>query len=1093
MKLKIKLRNILSVKIHKIVLLLLALCIYNTAYGQNHRISVYGNNQSLQKVFEQIEEQTQLSITYNQTRLDVNRKIKGNFVDKELSFVMDALLKNTGFTCRYEAEHIVITPVEQKTEKAAAGQATQMKKITGKVTGVTGEPLIGANVLAVGGKQATITNLEGEFSLEVSDNSKLQVTYIGYLPQEVSTNGKTHFVIQLKEDSQLMDEVVVVGFGTQKKVNLTGAVTAVNIQETLGDRPITNVTAALQGVVPGLKIEGTTGTPGDNLSYNIRGTTSINGGGPLVLVNNVPMDINMIDPQDIESVSVLKDAASAAIYGSRSANGVIIITTKSGQEGKARIDIKYNHSWGTLSHKVPQANRKERLLYDQYRKEYFETYGGGNPDESSDILNDPLNSFFNVDNDYLDMITSTAQKDQVDISVGGGTKKLKYFINTGYYNEKGIISNTGFQRLNTRINSDYSPTDWMNMGSRISLTYSKKKGLNEGTLLSAVLTRRPYFNTYYPDGSLVGVFNGQKNPIAQVNYTTDFTDSYKANFFQFFEIKFNKYLKFRANINANFYLDKRKKLEPSLITDEWQKQNKGYSYNYLNWNWMNEDILTYARKIKDHNFTAMVGVSAQQWRYENETFVGINSSTDFIYTMNAFAANLDLSSTGSTLSNHSMASIFARVTYDYKGRYLLNAIMRRDGSSRFAPGHRWGTFPSVSAGWRISGEKFMQPLQDIVTDLKLRAGWGMNGNQGGFGNYAYMASMSVSKLPVSEGNLYPGLAIKPGSAANKELTWEKTSQWNLGLDLTMFDSRLSFSVDAYYKKTTDLLLTVSLPENVVPSSVTRNDGEMVNKGMEFTLSSQNFKGNFQWNTDFNISFNRNKLTKLGLNKVYYYAEMYESKEKAVILKEGLPLGTFFGYISEGVDPETGDIIYRDLNGNGFIDPEDRTTLGNAQPKFIYGMTNTFSYAGFDLSVFLQGSQGNKIFNASRIDMEGMTDFRNQSVRVLDRWKRPGMITNVPRVGNTENNHNSSRFVEDGSYLRLKTVTLSYNFPKKWLNKIHLSRLQAYVTGQNLFTLTKYKGYDPEVNAFGGDSVAQGVDYGTYPQSRAVIFGLNVEF
>lgn len=266
MKLKIKLRNILSVKIHKIVLLLLALCIYNTAYGQNQRISVYGNNQSLQKVFEQIEEQTQLSITYNQTRLDVNRKIKGNFVDKELSFVMDALLKNTGFTCRYEAEHIVITPVEQKKEKAAAGQATQMKKITGKVTGVTGEPLIGANVLAVGGKQATITNLEGEFSLEVSDNSKLQVTYIGYLPQEVSTNGKTHFVIQLKEDSQLMDEVVVVGFGTQKKINLTGAVTAVNIQETLGDRPITNVTAALQGVVPGLKIEGTTGTPGDNLS-----------------------------------------------------------------------------------------------------------------------------------------------------------------------------------------------------------------------------------------------------------------------------------------------------------------------------------------------------------------------------------------------------------------------------------------------------------------------------------------------------------------------------------------------------------------------------------------------------------------------------------------------------------------------------------------------------------------------------------------------------------------------------------------------------------------------------------------------------------
>ena len=513
-----------------------------------------------------------------------------------------------------------------------------------------------------------------------------------------------------------------------------------------------------------------------------------------------------------------------------------------------------------------------------------------------------------------------------------------------------------------------------------------------------------------------------------------------------------------------------------------------------NFEWLFENLLTYDCSFNKHNLSILGGATQQRAQYNGSWMAGFDLAESYPDIHSISAANqLDKDACGSSASAWTLASFLGRVAYNYDSRYLLTVNFRADGSSRFALGHRWGTFPSVSAGWRISGEKFMQPLQDIVTDLKLRAGWGMNGNQGGFGNYAYMASMSVSKLPVSEGNLYPGLAINPGSAANKELTWEKTSQWNLGLDLTMFDSRLSFSVDAYYKKTTDLLLTVSLPENVVPSSVTRNDGEMVNKGMEFTLSSQNFKGNFQWNTDFNISFNRNKLTKLGLNKVYYYAEMYESKEKAVILKEGLPLGTFFGYISEGVDPETGDIIYRDLNGNGFIDPEDRTTLGNAQPKFIYGMTNTFSYAGFDLSVFLQGSQGNKIFNASRIDMEGMTDFRNQSVRVLDRWKRPGMITNVPRVGNTENNHNSSRFVEDGSYLRLKTVTLSYNFPKKWLNKIHLSRLQAYVTGQNLFTLTKYKGYDPEVNAFGGDSVAQGVDYGTYPQSRAVIFGLNVEF
>ena len=297
-----------------------------------------------------------------------------------------------------------------------------------------------------------------------------------------------------------------------------------------------------------------------------------------------------------------------------------------------------------------------------------------------------------------------------------------------------------------------------------------------------------------------------------------------------------------------------------------------------------------------------------------------------------------------------------------------------------------------------------------------------------------------------------------------------------------------------YKKTKDLLLTVSLPDNVnLPGGITRNDGEMVNKGMEFSVSSQNLKGTFQWNTDFNISFNRNKLTKLGLNKIYYYAEMYETRESAVILKEGIPLGTFYGYVSEGVDPETGNIIYSDLNKNGSLDPGDRTEIGCAQPDFIYGMTNTFSYAGLNLSIFLQGSQGNDIFNASRIDTEGMFDFRNQSKAVLDRWKRPGMITDIPRVGNIENSHNSTRFVEDGSYLRLKTVTLSYDFNKKWLKKMHLSKLQAYVTGQNLLTLTKYSGYDPEVNAYGADAVAQGVDYGTYPQSKALIFGLNVEF
>lgn len=388
----------------------------------------------------------------------------------------------------------------------------------------------------------------------------------------------------------------------------------------------------------------------------------------------------------------------------------------------------------------------------------------------------------------------------------------------------------------------------------------------------------------------------------------------------------------------------------------------------------------------------------------------------------------------------------------------------------------------------------MEQSRDVVDDLKIRAGYGLTGNQGGIGNYAYLASMKGHKVPPTADNSYPGLAITPNSASNPELTWEKTTQYNIGLDLSLFDSRIMFTTDWYYKKTDDLLLTVSLPDNVnLPGGITRNDGQMENKGAEFVLSTQNLTGDFKWNTDFNLSFNKNKLLKLGLNKVYHYAEMYTTGESAIILKEGLPLGSFYGYKSLGVNVDTGDIDYEDISKNGSIGPEDRTIIGCAQPKFIYGITNDFSWKGLTLSIFFQGSYGNEIFNASRIDTEGMVDFKNQSKTVLNRWKRPGMITDVPRSGNVENIHNSSRFVEDGSYLRLKTLTLSYSLPASLLRKTALSGLQVFVTGQNLLTFTKYTGYDPEVNAYGASSVALGVDYGTYPQSKTVIAGINISF
>ena len=1008
--------------------------------------------------------------------------------------------------------------------------------VKGVVMDHTGFPLPGANVAEKGTTKGTITDLDGNFTLSVSKKgATLVISFMGYESQEVAANG-TDLKITMRESSKQLEEVVVVGYGTMKKRDVTGAITSIS-SEAIEKKMATNVFEALQGSSAGVQIVSGSGQPGESSSIKIRGTSTFSAEGvkPLYIVDGVPLeDIDGINPSDIASMEVLKDAASAAIYGSRSANGVIIITTKSGQEGKPRIDIKYNHSWGTLSHKVAQANRQERLLYDMYRKDFFERYGGGNPNESIEMIQDTLNVFFNVDNDYLDMITETAQKDQIDVSVSGGTKKLKYFINTGYYDESGIIHNTGFTRLNTRINADYSPNDWLNMGSRLSLTYSKKEGIDEGTLLSAVLKRRPYFNTYYPDGSMVGVFNGQKNPIAQVNYTTDFTDQYKANFFQFFEIKFNKYLKFRTNINANFYLDKRKKLEPSIITDEWQRNNKGYSYNYLNWNWLNENFITYARKWGNHNFSAMAGVSAQKWQYENETLIGINSSTDYIYTMNAFAANLDLTATGSTLSNHSMASIFARITYDWKSRYLFTANMRRDGSSRFSKDDKWGNFPSVSFGWRFSDEKFMSFAKDVLYDGKLRVSYGITGNEA-IGNFDYMYTYTP-------GTIYDGVGgVSPTRIGKDNLKWEETKQLNIGLDLSFWDGRLTLTADYYDKYTDGLLANYQLPKESGFSTMKTNVGEMSSKGFELVVAGDIIRTNdWTWNASFNISRNINRIEKLSEGKAYMEGTLWW-------MQEGGHIGDFYGFKSLGVFPydesnaftenweqltpvfENGVFQYKYLlngevyegkvlqktlpNGkpfrggdynwdepegkrDGIIDDNDRMVIGNAMPDVTGGLNTTLTWKNLSLYLGFYYSLGGEIYNSGEHDrnMFKYTGHTPSPEVIHNMWLKPGDQAIYPRPYNDEFNNarmGNSFYVEDGSFIRLQNIRISYDVPKSWVERLMLKSLNVYAFVNNALTWTNYSGFDPEFST--SNPLQIGNDTYRYPRKREYGVGLSVNF
>ena len=1015
-------------------------------------------------------------------------------------------------------------------------QSIAQIQVKGVVVDESGLPMPGANVLQKGTTNGTLTDFDGNFTLTVPKvGTPISISFLGYITTEVQA-AKKHLQIVLKENSKELDEVVVVGYGTMKKRDVTGAITSIS-SESIEKKMATNVFDALQGQTAGVQIVSGSGQPGESSSIKIRGTSTFSAEGvkPLYIVDGTPLeDIDAINPSDIASIEVLKDAASAAIYGSRSANGVIIITTKKGEKGKPRIDLKYNHSWGNLSHKLPQANREERRLYDQLRRKYFLANGlSGNADESIQMIQDSLNVFFNVDNDYQNMILHTGKKDQLDISVGGGEEKIKYYINTGLYNESGIVPNTGFLRLSTRMNADYTPAKWLTIGSRISLSYSRKKGINEGTLLTSMLTRRPYFSTYYPDGTLVGVFNGQKNPIAQINHTTDFTDSYKGNFFQYFEFKILKGLSFRTNINANFYLDKRKRLYPSLITDEWQKSNSGASFNYLNWNWMNENFFNYVNSWGSHNLTAMAGMSVQRWQYENETIIGTNASTDFIYTMNAFAQNLDLTGTGSWLTNHSMASVFARATYDYKGRYLLTANIRRDGSSRFSKANKWGNFPSVSAGWRFSDESFFKFARNVVSDAKVRVSYGITGNEA-IGNYDYIYSYSPS-------DIYDGVGgVGVTRIGKDDLRWEETHQFNVGLDLNFWNSRLTVTADYYDKYTDGLLANYQLPKESGFSYMKTNVGEMSNRGFEIALAGDIIRSkDFTWNASFNISRNINRIEKLSEGKPYMEGDLWW-------MQEGGRVGDFYGYKSLGIfqyDQSNafaestwqqltpvfengvfqnkyllngsayegkvvqktlpngkpfrgGDVNWEEADGkrNGIIDDEDRQIIGNALPDFTGGLNTQFSYKNISLYLGFYYSLGGQIYNSAEHSRNSFkfTGTTPAPDVIHNMWLEQGDVAKYPRPYNDEfNNARSANsfYVEDGSFIRLQNVRLSYNFSKGLLKPIGVKGLNVYAYVNNALTWTAYSGFDPEFST--NNPLQIGKDTYRYPKNREYGIGFTV--
>lgn len=953
--------------------------------------------------------------------------------------------------------------------------------VSGQVTIASGESLPGVNVLLKGSNKGTITDADGNYSIDAGEGT-LVFSFIGYKMQEVDINGRTTINVVLEDDISLLEEVVVVGYGTQKRKDITTAVVTID-ESAIEDRPMVSAAEALQGKAAGVQVVQPSGKPGGDISVRIRGATSVLAGNePLYVVDGIPTtDIRGLNPNDISSMSVLKDAASASIYGARAANGVVLITTKRGTPNAPTIRLSAYSGFSNLRKPI------EVLNTAQYRDLMEEVLGPGSVDPSE-----------THNANWSDEVFGTGKNESYQLSFSGGTDKSRYMISGNYLVQDGIVRPASFNRYSIRLNLDNDVKDWLKIGTSLNFLSSKTKDTPDnlssgrGGVIMSALNTPPFLQVYNPDGS--GQFAPNpfqpswENPVAYMEGPDQEVADHRLFGNVNGEVKLIEGLTFKTNLGIDlnihqwdYYLD------PFRTVYGRQQNGVGQSDKTNSTTWLLENTLNYARAFGKNNVTALAGTSIQEHRSDNSYLSGSDFPSDVsVRTINA--ANTIFGST--SRDEWALASFFGRVTYDYDSRYYLTASLRRDGSSKLA--NRWGTMPSVSAGWRISSESFMEGVT-VIDDLKLTAGYGVNGNQEGISNYAQYGLINYIRRSPSDP--LSGPATQQISYGNPDLKWETTTQTNIGVDLAVLRSRLNFRFDAYIKKTEDLLLDVQLGSGAGDiTSIQTNAGNIENKGIELNVSSVNVdNAGLQWNTDFNISFNRNKVTALKMTPVYYYGRIYSNNQDVAIVREGLPLGTFFGYVSEGVDPDTGDMIFSDLNGNDILDPDDRTVIGNAQPKFTYGLTNSLSYKRFDLNIFFQGSYGNDVFNATRVDLEGMFDNKNQSTVVLDRWTPDNRNTDIPRAGNINNVRNSTRFVEDGSYLRLKAVTLAYNLNPDLLSKFGVNKLSVYTTGQNLLTFTNYSGFDPEVNAFGRSAVELGVDYGTYPQSRTVTFGVNLEF
>jgi TonB-linked SusC/RagA family outer membrane protein len=1141
-------------------------------YSQVSKISLNLNNSTIEQVLDKIEAQSEFYFLYNQKLVDVTRKVDIVAENKPIKDILDNLFNGNDVEYLVFDRQIILANRDEVEKILDLQQA----KVTGWVVNDKNLPLTGVTVQVKGTLLGTVTDADGKYSLNnLPAGSVLLFSFIGMQTQEIEVGDKNQITVTLLEENIGLDEVVVIGYGTQKKRDVSTSIASVSM-ESLKDKPVANFTQAMSGQMAGVRIFNSNNAPGGGSNIRIRGVSSINASNnPLIVIDGFPLKdgfdktenpLNAINTADIESIEVLKDASSSAIYGAQAANGVIMITTKKGKLGKPTINIDVNTGYEMMIHRMDVLNREDFLSFmDDSRAQAYivedPNFGTNDPnaplwswqdDNATRIFNwtnyssnkvpmAPGNTLYNrwitvtdetrarpYDTDWQDVATQVGKVHNVQLSTTGGTENLKYMVSGGYYNQDGIVKEAGYKRFSFRANVELKINSWMKTGLLLAPTLENLDVMyNQEGMFYNLASISPLYEPYNENGdpAYLGYTAGywaEWNLSSYVNplinhIVKDGRRTAKNLATIFTEINILKDLTFRSEFHTEFRNWERNYFLPtsyptaSALTSRSQGLNNITTRLY----WNSQNFLTYNHMFGKHSVNAILGYSAEETSYRSTYISKYDYATDGVPTLNqAITVSSAQNDARTNQSSESMIGSFARAMYNYGGKYYLTASVRRDGSSKFGSNRKWGIFPSFSAAWRVSDEEFFTPLRGYINDLKIRGGWGIIGNSG-IGNYNAISSLSATSYIFGSGSaLSAGYA--DANVANSGLGWESTTDYGIGADVELLKSRVSFSMDYYYKLTEDMLFSMPLPLITGFDSYMVNIGSMRNRGFEYLLTTHNLVGDFNWSTTFNLSYYRNRVLNTGKDKrplISNNAYTIEGKPLA-----GLYGSYFLGAYDDWEDVKTNPIVnpsnpkwmYRsspgtaklyDVNGDGIIDGSDNTIIGNPNPDFIWGMTNTFEYKGIDLSVQVNGVQGgDHIMVLMEPIMARNSGAQNTVYQYFDNYWRPDRTDGIyaaPTRKSWDGTSSRGTLVFKGTYVNFQNITLGYSLPKNIIQKMNLGQVRFYASVQNALLLTKYPGYNPEVNyadtpgTNNNSALSQGMDNGAYPMTRIISFGINV--